>query len=190
MLWSDESPFTIRFNRRSRVWLVHGDSHNPAAVRQTVKSDKKLLVWGCFSRSGVGKLVVIDGILDQYKMKALLEDTLMPSAHALFGLNDWIFQQDNDPKHTSNLVKQFLVDEEVQTMIWPSQSPDLNPIENLWAWLDVKCKDRHLMNHAELFENLNKAWNAFTVEELSRLVDSMPRRCAEVIENKGKWISY
>ena len=190
VLWSDESPFTVRFNRRSRVWLIHGDTTNPAAVRQTVKADKKMMVWGCFSRSGVGKLVVINGILDKEKMKALLSDELKPSANALFGDSDWIFQQDNDPKHTSKVVKQFLVDEGIITMKWPSQSPDLNPIENLWGWLDLKCKDRHLKNHDQLFQTLNEAWNAFTTEELSKLVDSMPKRCKEVIEQNGKWISY
>ena len=86
VLWSDESPF----NRRCRVWLVHGDTQNPAGVRQTVKNDKKIMVWGCFARSGVGKLVVIDGILEKNKMKALLNDQLKPSANALFGQNEWI----------------------------------------------------------------------------------------------------
>ena len=75
-------------------------------------------------------------------------------------------------------------------MIWPSQSPDLNPIESLWAWLDLKRTDRHLNNHDELFTRLNQAWNAFSAEELSCLVDSSSRSCAEVIKNRGKRISY
>jgi hypothetical protein len=55
-----------------------------------VKADKKLMVWGCFARSGVGKLVVIDGILDKEKMKYLLNDQLKPSADSLFGDSEWM----------------------------------------------------------------------------------------------------
>ncbi len=41
------------------------------------------------------------------------------------------FQHDNDPKHTSNLVKEYLNEQEYQVLDWPPQFPDLNPIENM-----------------------------------------------------------
>ena len=70
-------------------------------------------------------------------------------------------------------------------MEWPSQSRDLNPIENLWAILDVACKDRFPQTEEELPEVLQAAWCELDPQLLDKLVASMPKRCAAVIANNG-----
>lgn len=73
---------------------------------------------------------------------------------------------------------------------WPSQSPDLNPIENLWSYLDRLLKDRQCKNELELFDTLQEGWNAIPVDYLKALVDSMPRRLNAVIDARGYPTKY
>jgi hypothetical protein len=69
----------------------------------------------------------------------ILGQNLSKSAQ-LMGLDEYVFQQDNDPKHTSKLAKQFFEENRIKLLDWPAQSPDMNPIENLWALMNEKLQ--------------------------------------------------
>ena len=185
VLWTDESPFQLRYRKARRVWRRHGDRNAPVNFTPSMKHEAKINVWGCFAKNGVGNLHRIDGIMTKEVYNGILQDQMLPSKMRLFPDNNWIFQQDNDPKHTASINKMFVIDNMIPTFNWPSQSPDLNPIENLWAILDSTCRNRNCKNAAELFETLQTAWNNLPNDILTSLVDSMPRRCAAVIKSKG-----
>lgn len=190
VIWSDESPFVYRYNKRQRVWSLTDPLFHKTKFLGTVKHDKKNNVWGCFSRHSVGKLYQIEGIMKKEDYHNILQRQLIPSTKTLFPDGNFIFQEDNDPKHSSRLCRGYLESKNINRMEWPAQSPDLNPIENLWAILNGKAKDRRPKSDQELFGILENEWNKLDKTILTNLVDSMPNRCRLVIKHRGMPIDY
>ena len=190
VLWSDESPFVLRFNRKTRVWRRHNERYKTWATTATVKHDEKINVWGCFAAHGVGNLYLVQGHLDKHQYKDILINQMMPSAERLFGMANWHFQQDNDPKHTAKTTKTWFRQNRTPLLPWASQSPDLNPLENLWSWLDWHLRDRKPSTKEELFAVLQEGWGTIPVDLLTQLSDSMPYRIAAVLAADGYATKY
>ena len=71
-----------------------------------------------------------------------------------------------------------------------AESPDLNPIENLWSILDKKMKNRQCKTLDDLFKEIKRTWEQIDKKILENLVLSMPKRCQDVIDNNGYPIKY
>ena len=119
----------------------------------------------------------------------ILEDNLIGEARKKFGCR-WRLQQDNDPKHTSRIAKDFLEQEVPETIDWPSNSPDATPIENLWSVLERRVAKRHPSNIDELDRFLKEEWGKVDKSLLSNLIGSMKTRCMALIDSKGERINY
>ena len=162
----------------------------PYATTGTVKHDAKINVWGCFAAHGVGNIYLVEGRLNKHQFKDILINQMLPSAQRLFDLENWHYQQDNDPKHTAKTVKSWFRRNNVPLLPWASQSPDLNPIENLWSYLDYLLRDRRPNTVEDLFEVLEKGWKDIPIAYLGKLSDSMPARIEAVIAAKGYATKY
>ena len=101
-----------------------------------------------------------------------------------------VFQQDNDPKHKAIIVSQWFQNNAVSVVSWPSQSPDLNPIENLWSEVERRLKGRKYKEPNGLFNAVAQAWATIEKDRLEKLVESMPRRCKAVIDAGGYATKY
>lgn len=195
VIWSDETKIN-RFQSDGKEYFWHRSDERIQRhqVKQTVKhGGGHLMAWGCFTWWNLGPLVKIDGIMKKEDYLSLLRDNLPDVVdECVYPVDEIVFQHDGDPKHTAIIVKKWLADQQFQTMQWPAQSPDLNPIENLWAIVKrmLSHYERAPTNMAELWERVNTEWAKIPPQTIQNLVESMPKRIESVLANKGLWTKY
>jgi uncharacterized protein (DUF2267 family) len=200
VIWSDETKIN-RFNSDGRVWawIRDGEQLQPKHVKVTVKhGGGSIMIWSALTYAGTGWMCKIDGNMDKTLYKEILQDeqdrTINFAAEELNLRRDqMVFQHDDDPKHTSNLVQEYLKNQEYQVLEWPSQSPDLNPIENMWRLLKIRLNeyDTPPKGMQELYERVTKVWyDVIDKEECRNVIHSMPRRIEQCIRRKGHWTDY
>lgn len=191
MLFSDESKFNL-FNSDGicRVRRNTGERLKPRHCKKTFKhGGGNVMVWTCFSGHGLGPFHRISTTMDRFVYRDILENKMLPYAEWNMPLR-WVFQHDNDPKHTSKLVKDWVQSKGIQVLDWPAQSPDLNPIENLFSILKRNIGSKRFSNRDDLFSCLKDEWLRIDPKIIDNLIKSMPRRCAAVIKNKGYYTKY
>ncbi|KAG1136550.1 hypothetical protein G6F37_012573 [Rhizopus arrhizus] len=157
-----------------------------------------ITLWSAITYAGVGWMCKINGNMDKTLYKKILEDELERTME--YGTNKLrlerhqvIFQHDNDPKHTSKLVKQYLEQQFYNILEWLAQSPDLNPIENMWSLLNRRLNDYETapkcMN--ELYERITKALcDLMKPEECQKVIETMSKRIKQCTKNKERWTDY
>uniref|UniRef100_A0A8C6TM61 Tc1-like transposase DDE domain-containing protein n=1 Tax=Neogobius melanostomus TaxID=47308 RepID=A0A8C6TM61_9GOBI len=102
----------------------------------------------------------------------------------------WVFQHDNDPKHTARITKEWLCKKHIKVLAWPSQSPDLNPIENLWRELKLRDSQRQPRNLTDLEKTCVEEWAKIPPAVCANLVKNYRKRLTSVIANKGYCTKY
>ena len=128
--------------------------------------------------------------MERYLYTSILDRTLLPFIQQVYPSSHH-FMQDNDPKHTSLHGKEFLDQNHVNWWKTPPESPDMNPIENLWHELkefirrEIKPKTKE-----ELIGGISKLWETVTVEKCNRYINHLNKVLPKVIELNGEPTGY
>ena len=192
ILWSDETKIELFDGNSSRhVWRKKGTAYDPKNTIPTIKhGGGSIMLWGCFASTGTGKLHVIEGKMDSAKYREILEESMLTSVKLLKLPRGWVFQHDNDPKLTALKTKEWFQRKKVKVLEWPSQSPDLNPIENLWKELKIKVHQRNPQNLCELKTICQQEWEKISSDFCSKLTSNYSKRLAAVLANNGHATKY
>jgi hypothetical protein len=195
VVWSDETKVNrIGSDGCQYVWKRVGEPLSDRLTTPTVKhGGGSMMVWGCMGWNGVGLLTEIEGKMDANQYVEILEHSLSKSVNILeIPEENFIFQQYNDPKHTSNRANDWFQEQDIDLLDWPAQSPDLNPIEHLWMHLKVKLNEYPTQPKGiwELWERAQLQWLFIDPEVCQKLISSMPRRLQAVIKAKGGPTKY
>jgi transposase len=195
VVFSDESKFNLfGSDGRQWCWREPGQANDARYTKKKLKhGGGNLMVWGCITRHGVGRLHRIDGIMDRFMYVDILSESLLGTLdnHNL-DRNGIYFQHDCDPKHTSKHATGWLELEDIDVLPWSPNSPDMNIIENLWDHLDrmVRARDPLPTNLDELWAALLEEWEKIDQDYIDRLYKSLPNRVRDVLKAKGGSTRY
>lgn len=149
-----------------------------------------IMIWAGMSYYGQSRIAFCSGHMDRFEYMDVLSENLLPFGDFITG-HGWILQQDNCSVHLAKDVKVWFEENDIKCIKWPSISPDLNPIENLWA---ILCRivyqngKKQFSNIGELKEAILESWKKISKETLQNLVFDMPKRFVKCIRNGGNHI--
>lgn len=190
VLWSDECHIYLGPHGQQWVQRPVGAAYEQQYMTRTTMNPPSLSFWGCMSGRGIGALQLYMGDFDAQHYTAILGTHLLPSARRLFPTGQWWFQQDNPTIHTGRVASRWFATHGIDLLDFPPYSPDLSPIENLWANLKRRVEKHNARDTIELSRHLKLEWTATDASFLSTVVHSMPRRCKSVVQNQGHKIHY
>lgn len=186
VLFSDESKFNrLRSDGRIYVRRYKGEKYHPKCILHTMRGGGgSVMVWGAFSASGVGPIRRIEVTQKSVDYCKIIQDTVKPHMDEQMPKHS-IFQHDNAPIHTAKIVTDLLQLLNIQVLDFPPQSPDLNPIENLWLRVKLEVDGEKPENVEQLWDGIQRSWYKLQRKVLTELADAMPGRCKAVIKNFG-----
>lgn len=201
VLFTDSKYFYVSNRVSGKQWVLAGTR----PMRQVVKRSAAVHVYAGFSARGVTPLIEVSGTTG-YKFPSaapgqrgvgaaeyqhVLTKHLLPAGRKMFGKGKWQLLQDGAPPHRAATTTALLASERVQVIeLWPGNSPDLNPIENLWAWVVQRLRNRTFTTIKQLRTALKQVWAGMPASLRKNLANSMRKRLELVKENDGQYTGY
>jgi hypothetical protein len=180
---------------RQYCWIKPGQVLDACFTKKTIKHRAgSLMVWGCVTGQGMGRIHCIEGIMCGPDYVKILSKqclgTLKDIKLRRSGKEGVIFQQGNDPKHWSKVAKNWFWTKNAKCFLWLPSSPDMNIIEHVWDQLDGLVRTRNPLPCNELWQAIQEEWVNFSCTALNTLFESMPCHVAALLKAWGGGVSF
>ena len=186
VIWTDETTVQLESHRR-HSFRKKGE---PATLKPRPKHPVKVHVWAGISRKGPTSVAIFEGIMDAEFYISILQKHLLPFIrHKL--PDGHKLMQDNDPKHTSRAAKGFFEKESINWWKTPPESPDTNPIENIWHELkEFIRREVKPTTKAELISGIKQFWDTVDIAKCNKYINHLRKVVPKVILLEGAATGY
>lgn len=192
VVFSDEKIFRITSNRHGLfVTRMNHEKFRENCISRSPKSGPQVHIWGAMGCRGLTPLKRIHGTLNAAEYQGqILHDVNSFGDFCVGPKKPWTFMQDLAPAHNAQSTRHFLAQKNIKVLDWPGNSPDANPIENLWAYVVRRLPLSLPKNSDELMVRVQKVWTTIPVDYLQTLISSMNRRLRAIIAAGGGHTRY
>ena len=192
IIYSDESTFTITRQHRQYVRRYAGERYRENCLsKSTNKAIASINVWGGFSQHGHTDLIRLPDRMKSNDYVNVLENHVLNSLDTLLS-NGGFLLHDNSPVHKALRVTEWLNNHNIHALPWPSCSPDMNVIENVWGYLENNVQKDGVNNSDDLFHRYSFCWQNClrTVQKRMKYISSMTNRVRLLNNNNGSYTKY
>lgn len=183
IVFTDESSIQMDLSTRG-IWRKRAEVLEESFYNKSAHQFRVMVFGGIGSDGHKTQLIrIFKSINKEEYVRYLVEDGIIADLDSHYGKGGYLFMEDNAPPHAAakSITSQFVR----HLQGWPARSPDLNPIEMVWARIKNIIRGQEFNNADELFAAVKAAWDSLTESDILELVTSFNARLEVVITHKG-----